>query len=84
MQHLAEMARLTISEVIYDSAAFRFWGSEQYRRDISLHDPRSYLVSPAASPFTRGEIRRFEQTAAARNEMGEGDQACFYRYKRIS
>ena len=84
MQHLAEAARLTISDVIYDSNAFQFWGSEQYRRDIPLHDARSYLMSPAASPFTAEEIRRFEQAAAALNQTGEGDQACFYLRKRTS
>src|SRR3989304_5704603 len=43
---LARETGFTVREVHYDSTAFQFWGSEQYRRQIPLHDQRSYLVHP--------------------------------------
>jgi SAM-dependent methyltransferase len=75
---LAQAAGLKIVDVVYDSTAFQFWGSEQYRRDIPLRDPRSYLMNPDASPFTRTEIEVFEARARQLNAEGRGDQAAFY------
>jgi SAM-dependent methyltransferase len=78
MDLLARQAGLVILQVVYDSTAFQFWGSEQYRRDIPLLDPRSYQVDPASSVFTRAQIADFEARARRLNEEGRGDQACFY------
>ena len=78
MDLLAQRAGLAITQVVYDSTAFQFWGSEQYRRDIPLLDPRSYQVNPARSVFTRSQIADFEERARRLNERGRGDQACFY------
>ena len=75
---LAAGAGFEVSAVTHDSSAFQFWGSEQYRRDIPLSDPRSYGVDPAASPFTPEEIAAFERRADELNRAGDGDQACFY------
>jgi len=75
---LAKQAGWEILQVVYDSTAFQFWGSEQYQRDIPLLDPRSYQVNPAASIFTRADIAAFESRARKLNEDGRGDQACFY------
>jgi SAM-dependent methyltransferase len=75
---LAKQAGWEILQVVYDSTAFQFWGSEQYRQDIPLLDPRSYQVNPAASIFTRADIAAFESRARQLNEDGRGDQACFY------
>jgi len=75
---LAQRAGLEVADVVYDSTAFQFWGSEQYRRDIPLRDPRSYLMNPAASPFTPAEIEAFAKRAHQLNEEGRGDQAAFY------
>ena len=75
---LARRAGWEIMQVVYDSTAFQFWGSEQYRRDIPLLDPRSYQVNPAGSLFTQAEMAAFEARARVLNEAGRGDQACFY------
>jgi SAM-dependent methyltransferase len=75
---LAKANGLRLNEVIYDSTAFQFWGSEQYRRGIPLSDPRSYQRSARRSLFTRREIDEFSRQASELNKRGEGDQACFY------
>ena len=36
MEHMAKAAGLKIIRIAYDSGAFQFWGSEQYRKDVPL------------------------------------------------
>ncbi|HEX6924114.1 MAG TPA: class I SAM-dependent methyltransferase [Longimicrobiaceae bacterium] len=81
MEILANQVGLRLERVIHDSTAFQFWGSEQYRRDIPLRDPRSHAVNPRASLFTREQIREFERRAGDLNAEGRGDQAAFYLRK---
>lgn len=78
LERLARAAGLEIFRTDFDSTAFQFWGSEQYRRDIPLEDPRSYLVNPAASVFTPAEIAAFDAQAQRLNAEGRGDQAAVY------
>jgi 2-polyprenyl-3-methyl-5-hydroxy-6-metoxy-1,4-benzoquinol methylase len=79
---LAERTSFVLREVRYESTAFQFWGSEQYKRNIPLHNGRSYAMNPKNSPFTREEIRAFERRAADLNSRREGDLACFYLVRR--
>ncbi len=75
---LARKSGFDVVEVAYDSTAFQFWGSEQYRRDIPLMDARSYRVNPDASMFDPAQIAAFDARARQLNEQSRGDQACFY------
>lgn len=72
---------LVISDLKYDSTAFQFWASEQYRRGIPLNDQRSYSVDPAKSIFRPEDIRSYEKRAAELNREGAGDQICAYLSK---
>jgi SAM-dependent methyltransferase len=72
---LAAQAGLAIDAVQYDSTAFQFWGSEQYRRGIALRDKRSYAQSQRHSIFSRSQIQQYERQAAALNRSSDGDQA---------
>lgn len=74
LAHLAGRAGLRVVETQHDSSAFQFWASEQYRRDIPLSDPRSYAVSPEASPFSPDDIAAFERRADEVNRACAGDQ----------
>ena len=74
---LAEAAHLEVEEVVLDSGALQFWGSEQYRRGVPLVDDTSFFVHPGRSAFSRKDIESFRGEAAILNEKGEGDQACF-------
>lgn len=75
---LAARAGFRVEEVLYDSTAFQFWGSEQYRRDIPLTDARSHSHGPSASPFTPDQIRAWEMRAQALNRARRGDHATFF------
>jgi SAM-dependent methyltransferase len=72
---LARDAGLRVQAVVYDSDAFQFYASEQYRRDIPLRDARSYATDPARSIFSPADIAEFERRAAQLNREGRGDQA---------
>lgn len=76
---LAAAAGLELAEMVFDSKAFQFWGSEQYQRDIPLNDPRSPFSNPNGQTlFTREEMDAWARAAEELNARGEGDQACFY------
>ncbi|MGH7456960.1 MAG: class I SAM-dependent methyltransferase, partial [bacterium] len=75
MRVLAEQAGFEVAEVTYDSTAFQFWASEEYRRDIPLIDKRSYGRNPQSSVFTEQIIQAFQAEAMRLNAKGEGDQA---------
>ena len=75
---LAREAGLAIDRTVFDSTAFQFWGSEQYRAGIPLRDARSHAVDPSRSIFSPAALDRFAREARRLNAAGEGDQACFY------
>lgn len=79
---LAENAGLMITEVIYDSDSFQFWGSEQYLRDIPLESERSYQYGSCQSIFTQEQIYEFQRKAEDLNKSGSGDMAAFY-FKKL-
>ncbi len=81
MNVLAENKGFNLENVVYDSFAFQQWGSEQYKKDIALHDPDSYAVSPEKSPFSAADIREYEAHSKELNESKSGDQAAFYLRK---
>ena len=79
LRRLAAGAGLRLSNTVYDSTAFQFWGSEQYRRGIPLRDPRSLAQCKVAdSIFTREQMATFRQKAAELNATRRGDQAIFF------
>lgn len=73
LRRLARSAAMRVVSVDYDSTAFQFWGSEQYRRGIPLMSPQSYRVNPRA--FTASEVSRWRREAETLNRQGRGDQA---------
>jgi len=81
MAMLAEEAGFSIFEAVYDSTLLQFIVSEQYVRDISQADKRSYTNNPFRSIFSLDEIRSFRRRAGILNEKQQGDSACFYLRK---
>ena len=81
LELLAAKAGFRVEDVVYDSFELQFWGSEQYCRDIPIHDERSYAENPSKSIFSREDIRSFREEARALNARKEGDQAIFYLSK---
>lgn len=82
MKILAEQADLRLVKVLYDSNLIQFTGSEQYRRNISYFDERSYSVNPASSIFRPAQLTAFRAKTRMLNETGRGDQAAFYLVKQ--
>ena len=81
MELLAEKANLQLIDVQYDSTAFQFWGSEQYRRKVSLFSDSSYLVNPRKSIFRYADIFLFKKRAKRLNLLKHGDQLALYLKK---
>jgi SAM-dependent methyltransferase len=84
MQLLADGTGFEVLDVVFDSTEFQFWGSEQYRCGIPLEDDRSFSANPERSIFSPDDMRQFRARAAELNALRDGDQACFYLYKRKS
>ena len=81
MRQLAEKNGFALQQVIYDSNALQFWGSEQYQQNIPLRDKRSYAEGIKHSIFTKKDIKNFEKRAKELNAHEQGDQAAFYLRK---
>lgn len=75
---LAQACGLEMCGMYFDSNAFQFWGSEQYRRDIPLDDPRSVFLTPPLGQFMQSEMDEFIRQSAEANQNQQGDQAVFY------
>jgi SAM-dependent methyltransferase len=70
----AAQAGLRITETVYDSVGFQFWGSELVKRGIALEDGR-YRLNEL---FTPRELADYERRAKELNDRQRGDQACFF------
>lgn len=81
MHTIAEANGFKLDDVVYDSFAFQFWGSQQYQKDIPLNDAKSYAVNPDQSAFTGEQIKEFESKSKQLNKEKSGDQAAFYLIK---
>jgi len=79
---LAGKSGFELTDTMYDSTAYQFWGSEQYLHDIAMFSEKSYYKNPDKSIFTKDQIKQFEAKAKELNAKGEGDAACFYLKKR--
>ncbi|HOT28380.1 MAG TPA: class I SAM-dependent methyltransferase [Candidatus Ozemobacteraceae bacterium] len=82
MQYLAALTRLELVDVVFDSTAFQFWGSEQYQKGIALGDKNSYGIDPARSIFSQRKMLMFARKAKMLNRTHQGDQAAFYFRRR--
>lgn len=80
---LAAEAGFVVHDSFSDSEAFQFWGSELYRRGISLRpvddDDRRTRDSRGCKvdEFTPAELQGFRRRASQLNSLDDGDQACF-------
>jgi SAM-dependent methyltransferase len=75
---LAEAAGLQVDTVRFDTDGFELWGSEQYRRDIPLHDPRSHASGGRGEVFESREMREFAERARELNRTGRAGRAGFW------
>lgn len=78
---LAKQCGFKLDNIVYDSNAFQFWGSEQYEKGIMLRDNNSWAEHPEQSIFSAAQIKEFEKRAQELNSLNQGDQAAFYLRK---
>ena len=78
---LARKEKFHIEDIVFDSGGFQFWGSEQYKKGISLRSEKSYDVNPSQSIFNQEQIDRFHGKAVQLNRDARGDQAIFFLKK---
>jgi len=80
MQTLAEISNLELFKTVYDSTYFQFSGSEKYKNDRSLYEPRP----KGLLNFIQRKLKKnqFRKLATQYNREGKGDQAIFYFRKR--
>ena len=45
MRLLAEQAGFTVEKFYYDSSDYLIWSSEQYKKGMALHDPKSHMFN---------------------------------------
>lgn len=74
MSILAAKTDLEIGEIVFDSTAFQFTGSEKYLRNLPYSTPDTI--------FTKKEFREFTRQAKKLNITRHGDTACFYLKKK--
>jgi 2-polyprenyl-3-methyl-5-hydroxy-6-metoxy-1,4-benzoquinol methylase len=72
MKLLAKKAGLTVKDIVYNSTAFQFWGSELFLKDTPLC---------SGTKFPRSVMREFNRKANELNLMNQGDSAIFYLTK---
>jgi len=82
IQMLARENGFDVEQIIFDSTAFQFWGSEQYKKGVPLFDPRSYSINKNARLFSIKQMKEWKDMSDELNIKGEGDQACFYLRKK--
>lgn len=75
MAALVGRVGLEVEEVFFDSDDFQYWGSELYRRDLSLVDPATGRGRVKDDHFSPEEQRAFKARAREANRRGVGDQA---------
>jgi hypothetical protein len=78
IQLLAQLNSFELTQIVFDSTAFQFWGSEQYERGVPLYDSESYAVNKKTKLFTEAQMKNWQKEAEELNKKGRGDQACFY------
>lgn len=71
---VARQAGLVPAGWAFDSTAFQFWGSEQYRLGHALAPPGSAGLHPKAGLFDDAQLRAWERAAHRLNEWSLGDQ----------
>jgi hypothetical protein len=77
MEILCKRVGFELVQTTWDSGAFQFYGSEQYRRGIPLAAENSYWKDPSRSDFTYLEMAEFDRLAARANRERRGGRGCF-------
>jgi 2-polyprenyl-3-methyl-5-hydroxy-6-metoxy-1,4-benzoquinol methylase len=75
---LLENQGIIVRKAIYDTELLDIVTSEQYLRDISMNDPRSYSLNKKRSVFSSNEIGNFKKFTQEINEQCKGATVALY------
>jgi SAM-dependent methyltransferase len=78
---LCDQSGFEIKEILHDTTAFHFWGSEQYIKDIPLVAENSYEKNKRKSIFSKKQIKGYKKRIEELNNQQLGGDAVFYLYK---
>lgn len=78
MRCAAGQAELIIAEVVYDSSEAQIWGSELYKKDVSLQSVARGVYGNPLRRFFSPTFVRYRAKARRLNRQKQGDQAAFY------
>ncbi len=82
LERVANDVGLRIADVVYDSKASQFWGSEQYRAGVAHRAPESHGENPDRSMFSPTQILKWRVHSRWLNRKHDGDAACFFLRQR--
>lgn len=78
IRRAAAKAELRVTDVVYDSSEAQIWGSELYKRDVSLLSVPKGIYGNPLRRLLSPTFRRYRAQARQLNRAGQGDQAAFY------
>ncbi len=82
MKLLSIQAGFKVADIEFDSTATQFLHSELYIKNIPFKDQERYLEDVQSPLFSKQQIDKFKALSSELNDKGQGDQACFYLYKK--
>ena len=71
---LVERHGLLLADLRDDSTEFQFLGSEQYRKNVPLNAPESFVADRRSRLFMKNELEAFRRRSDELNHEGRGDQ----------
>ena len=74
---LAAACGLWVDRLWDDSDGLAYWGSELYRRGLSLYDTANKRANEPSDHFTSDEMELFRAQAEKDNQLGEGGRTAF-------
>ena len=83
MRLLASRTGFQVTSVRDESTGFQFMGSEQYKKGISLVDPKSWYGGNRQA-FSSEEIAAYEEKAIELNKNRNGDSISVLLKKEMS
>jgi SAM-dependent methyltransferase len=78
LERLARRAGLEVAGLAWESGAWEFVASEQYRRDIAMYEPGSWFVDRAGGAFDEDHLREYKAEARRRVEEGDAGRAAIW------
>jgi SAM-dependent methyltransferase len=82
LNYLANQHDFIISKIIYDSTAFQFIGSEQYKSNIPLMGSSSFFRGSRNQMFSEEIVGLYQSKAKQLNKVKKGDTASFFLIKK--